>query len=145
MIVEPKSKGFICTTAHPTGCCKNVEEQIEYAKKAGESFAADKEKTWKKVLIIGASTGYGLASRIAAAFTCKADTIGAGIIRRLSIKWQKRRGCIPNPLTGMHFPMKPRKKSLKRSKKIWEKWIWSFIPLRLPEEPHLTETVIHRY
>ena len=54
MIVEPKSKGFICTTAHPTGCCKNVEEQIEYAKKAGESFAADKEKTWKKVLIIGA-------------------------------------------------------------------------------------------
>ena len=47
-----------------------------YAKKAGESFAADKEKTWKKVLIIGASTGYGLASRIAAAFTCKADTIG---------------------------------------------------------------------
>ena len=76
MIVEPKSKGFICTTAHPTGCCKNVEEQIEYAKKAGESFAAGKEKTWKKVLVIGASTGYGLASRIAAAFTCKADTIG---------------------------------------------------------------------
>lgn len=76
MIVEPKSKGFICTTAHPTGCCKNVEEQIAYAKKAGEAFAADKERIWKKVLVIGASTGYGLASRIAAAFTCKADTIG---------------------------------------------------------------------
>ncbi len=76
MIVEPKSKGFICTTAHPTGCYKNVEEQTAYAKKAGESFAADKERTWKKVLVIGASTGYGLASRIAAAFTCKADTIG---------------------------------------------------------------------
>ncbi|MBD5541803.1 MAG: trans-2-enoyl-CoA reductase family protein [Lachnospiraceae bacterium] len=76
MIVEPKSKGFICTTAHPTGCCKNVEEQIAYAKKAGESYTVQNGRTWKKALIIGASTGYGLASRIAAAFTCKADTIG---------------------------------------------------------------------
>lgn len=76
MIVEPKSKGFICTTAHPTGCYKNVEEQIAYAKKAGESYTAHSGRTWKKALIIGASTGYGLASRIAAAFTCKADTIG---------------------------------------------------------------------
>lgn len=76
MIVEPKSKGFICTTAHPTGCYKNVEEQIAYAKETAASFAADKKRTWKKVLVIGASTGYGLASRIAAAFTCKADTIG---------------------------------------------------------------------
>lgn len=76
MIVEPKSKGFICTTAHPTGCYKNVEEQAAYAKKAGESFGADKKSKWKKVLVIGASTGYGLASRIAAAFTCEADTIG---------------------------------------------------------------------
>lgn len=76
MIVEPKSKGFICTTAHPTGCSKNVEEQIAYAKKAGESYAVQNGRTWKKALIIGASTGYGLASRIAAAFTCKADTIG---------------------------------------------------------------------
>lgn len=76
MIVEPKSKGFICTTAHPTGCYKNVEEQIAYAKETAKSFAADKKRTWKKVLVIGASTGYGLASRIAAAFTCKADTIG---------------------------------------------------------------------
>lgn len=76
MVVEPKSKGFICTTAHPTGCSKNVEEQIEYAKNAGKSFDANKEKTCKKVLVVGASAGYGLASRIAAAFTCKAATIG---------------------------------------------------------------------
>lgn len=76
MIVEPKSKGFICTTAHPTGCYKNVEEQIKYAGKAGESYTGSNGRTWKKALIIGASTGYGLASRIAAAFTCKADTIG---------------------------------------------------------------------
>lgn len=76
MIVEPKSKGFICTTAHPTGCYKNVEEQIAYAKRAGESHAANKGWTWKKALVIGSSAGYGLASRIAAAFTCKAATIG---------------------------------------------------------------------
>lgn len=76
MIVEPKSKGFICTTAHPTGCYKNVEEQIACAKRAAEAYASHKGRTWKKALVIGASTGYGLASRIAAAFTCKSDTIG---------------------------------------------------------------------
>lgn len=76
MIVEPKSKGFICTTAHPTGCYRNVEEQIRYAEKVGESYDCKREKPFRKVLVIGASTGYGLASRIAAAFTCKAATIG---------------------------------------------------------------------
>lgn len=76
MIVEPKSKGFICTTAHPAGCYKNVEEQVAYAKKAGESCAVQKGRTFKKALVIGASAGYGLASRIAAAFTMGADTLG---------------------------------------------------------------------
>lgn len=76
MVVEPKAKGFICTTAHPVGCYENVEKQIQYAKKAGESYHCKREKAFKKVLVIGASTGYGLASRIAAAFTCKAATIG---------------------------------------------------------------------
>lgn len=76
MVVEPKSKGFICTTAHPTGCYRNVEEQIRYAKQAGENYHCRRQKPFQKVLVIGASTGYGLASRIAAAFTCKAATIG---------------------------------------------------------------------
>lgn len=70
MIVEPKVKGFICTTAHPKGCEKNVERQIEYVKKMGSFNGA------KKVLVIGASTGYGLASRITAAFGMGAATIG---------------------------------------------------------------------
>ncbi|MEG0258196.1 MAG: trans-2-enoyl-CoA reductase family protein [Christensenella sp.] len=70
MIVEPKVRGFICTTAHPTGCKKNVEEQIEYVKKQPKTQGA------KKVLVIGASTGYGLASRINAAFSMNAATIG---------------------------------------------------------------------
>ena len=76
MVVEPKSKGFICTTAHPTGCYRNVEGQIRYAKQAGENYHCRRQKPFQKVLVIGASTGYGLASRIAAAFTCKAATIG---------------------------------------------------------------------
>lgn len=70
MVVEPKVKGFICTTAHPVGCEKNVMNQIEYVKKMGRIDGA------KKVLVIGASTGYGLASRITAAFGMGAATIG---------------------------------------------------------------------
>lgn len=70
MIVEPKVKGFICTTAHPAGCRENVKRQIEYIKSLGNNHAP------KKVLVIGASTGYGLASRIAAAFGNGADTLG---------------------------------------------------------------------
>lgn len=70
MIVEPKVKGFICTTAHPTGCAKNVDRQIEYVKNKGDIKGA------KNVLVLGASTGYGLASRITAAFAMGAATIG---------------------------------------------------------------------
>lgn len=70
MIVEPKVKGFICTTAHPTGCEVNVKNQINYVKENG------KVEGPKKVLVIGASTGYGLASRIEAAFGMGAATIG---------------------------------------------------------------------
>lgn len=70
MVVEPKVKGFICTTAHPVGCRENVKRQIEYIKSLGENHSP------KKVLVIGASTGYGLASRIAAAFGGHADTLG---------------------------------------------------------------------
>lgn len=76
MIVEPKAKGFICTTAHPVGCYKNVEKQIAYAKEVGKEYKCERKTPFKKVLVIGASTGYGLASRIAAAFTCKAATVG---------------------------------------------------------------------
>ncbi|MCD8524810.1 MAG: trans-2-enoyl-CoA reductase family protein [Gammaproteobacteria bacterium] len=70
MIVAPKIRGFICTTAHPMGCAANVMEQIEYVKKQPHVSGP------KKVLIIGASTGYGLASRITATFGSGADTIG---------------------------------------------------------------------
>ncbi|MES9834773.1 MAG: enoyl-ACP reductase FabV [Candidatus Thiodiazotropha sp. DIVDIV] len=71
MIIKPKTRGFICTTAHPAGCAANVAEQIEKVKAGGEISAGP-----KKVLVIGASTGYGLASRITAAFGSGAATIG---------------------------------------------------------------------
>lgn len=70
MIVKPKTRGFICTTAHPIGCANNVLEQIKYVKNNSKIVGP------KKVLVIGASTGYGLASRIAASFGAGADTIG---------------------------------------------------------------------
>ncbi|PYG85893.1 enoyl-[acyl-carrier protein] reductase/trans-2-enoyl-CoA reductase (NAD+) [Ruminiclostridium sufflavum DSM 19573] len=70
MIIKPKFRGFICTTSHPVGCEYNVRQQAEYVKKQKRIDGA------KKVLVIGASTGYGLSSRIAAAFGCGAATIG---------------------------------------------------------------------
>ncbi|MCH9691098.1 MAG: trans-2-enoyl-CoA reductase family protein [Gammaproteobacteria bacterium] len=71
MIIQPKVRGFICTNAHPEGCAANVREQIDYIK-AQPTMAGGP----KKVLVVGASTGYGLASRISAAFGCNADTLG---------------------------------------------------------------------
>lgn len=70
MIIKPKTRGFICTTAHPEGCKKIVSDQIEYAKAHKSGFGC------KKVLVIGASMGYGLSARIAAAYSCGASTIG---------------------------------------------------------------------
>jgi len=70
MIILPKMRGFICTTAHPAGCAKLVEDQIHYVKNHGQ-FSGP-----KNVLVIGASTGYGLASRIVASFGAGAKTIG---------------------------------------------------------------------
>ena len=70
MIIQPKIRGFICTTAHPVGCFNVVQEQINYIKSHG-TF-----KGPKNVLVIGSSTGYGLASRIAATFGAGAKTIG---------------------------------------------------------------------
>jgi len=70
MIIEPRTRGFICLTSHPKGCEKNVINQIEYVKSKGKIKGA------KKVLVIGASTGFGLASRITSAFGSDAATIG---------------------------------------------------------------------
>lgn len=70
MVVQPKVKGFMCTTAHPEGCKESVRRQIEYVK------SQPKAEGPKKVLVLGASMGYGLASRIALTYACGADSIG---------------------------------------------------------------------
>ncbi|MDX6181542.1 enoyl-ACP reductase FabV [Flavobacterium sp. Fl-77] len=70
MIIEPRMRGFICLTAHPEGCEQNVKNQIAYIQSKGAISGA------KKVLVIGASTGFGLASRITSAFGSDAATIG---------------------------------------------------------------------
>ena len=72
MIIKPKVRGFICTTTHPVGCEQNVREQIDATRARG----LDKTSGPKKVLVIGASSGYGLAARITAAFGYGADTLG---------------------------------------------------------------------
>ncbi len=76
MIISPKVRGFICTNAHPQGCAANVNEQIEFIQSAGPYLAAGDSSAPKNVLVIGASTGYGLASRITATFGYGAKTIG---------------------------------------------------------------------
>lgn len=70
MIIEPRMRGFICLTAHPDGCAQSVKNQIQYVQSKGTIDGA------KKVLVIGASTGFGLASRITSAFGSGAATIG---------------------------------------------------------------------
>lgn len=71
MVIQPKIRGFICTNAHPIGCAEHVKEQISYVKTHGAVVDGP-----KNVLVIGASTGYGLASRITAAFGSGAKTLG---------------------------------------------------------------------
>ncbi|WP_275316408.1 enoyl-ACP reductase FabV [Tenacibaculum bernardetii] len=70
MIIEPRTRGFICLTSHPIGCEQNIKNQIAYVQSKGKIEGA------KKVLVIGASTGFGLASRISSAFGSDAATIG---------------------------------------------------------------------
>ena len=71
MIISPKIRGFICTTAHPDGCESHVRQQVDYVKSK-----ATLDNSPEKVLVIGSSTGYGLASRIVPAFAGGADTLG---------------------------------------------------------------------
>ncbi|SDX15489.1 enoyl-ACP reductase FabV [Paenibacillus sp. CF384] len=70
MIIKPRTRGFICTTAHPTGCALQVQEQIDYVKERAAISGP------RNVLVIGASAGYGLAARIVAAFGAGANTVG---------------------------------------------------------------------
>jgi len=71
MVIRPRIRGFVCVTAHPHGCAAHIQEQIDYVRRHGPIQGGP-----KNVLVIGASTGYGLASRITAAFGSGAKTLG---------------------------------------------------------------------
>ena len=84
MIVVPKVKGFLCVSAHPEGCAANVREQIAYVKSKGAI-----KHGCKCALIIGSSTGYGLASRIVSAFGCGASTVGVFFERSADVERER--------------------------------------------------------
>ncbi|WOJ96536.1 trans-2-enoyl-CoA reductase family protein [Congregibacter brevis] len=71
MVIKPRVRGFLCTTTHPVGCAENVRRQIAYVQGNGDVVDGP-----KRVLVIGSSTGYGLASRIVSAFGSGAETLG---------------------------------------------------------------------
>ena len=115
MIIEPRMRGFICLTAHPKGCEQNILNQVAYIKSRGTIEGP------KRALVIGASTGFGLASRITIAFGLNASTIGvyfekpplrrkrlppAGIILQLLKNRPARQVCMPKALMVMLFQMK---------------------------------------
>ena len=74
MVIKPRIRGFICTTAHPPGCAANVRRQIDYVQAAGPIEAGV-----RNALVLGCSGGYGLASRIVAAAGCGANTLGVSL------------------------------------------------------------------
>ena len=119
MIIKPRTRGFICTTAHPEGCAAQVQEQVEYVQ------AQPAIEGPRNVLVIGASAGYGLASRIVAAFGAGANTVDligkakasadvqhqqAGITRLHLRKQQKKPDSNPSALPAMHSPMRQKRK-----------------------------------
>lgn len=104
MIIEPKTRGFVCVTAHPEGCAANVQEQIDYVRARGPLPRGP-----RNVLIVGASTGYGLSSRIATAFGAGAATFGVFFER----PGQKGRTASPGWYNTAAFTAKAREAGLK--------------------------------
>jgi len=128
VIIQPKIRGFICTNAHPAGCAQHVQEQIAYIK---SKAAVDGPK---RVLVIGASTGFGLASRIAAAFGMGAGTLGvfferpAEKDRTASAGWYntaafeaeaKKEGLIAESINGDAFSNEIKQITIERIKQVF--------------------------
>ncbi len=141
MVVQPKVKGFMCTTAHPEGCRAAVKAQIDYVK------SQPKSKGPKKVLVIGASMGYGLASRIAVTYSCGADTIG--IIfdkpgrekRTASAGWYNTAafeefavadGYYATSINGDAYSQEIKEETIARIKKDWGKVDWVIYSIAAP-------------
>ena len=134
MIIKPRVRGFMCITTHPTGCEANVKEQIDFIK--AQSPVSDMPK---RVLVIGCSTGYGLAARITAAFGGNAKTLGpcfekpgteksrvlpVGITPLPSTSLPKLKVCMPRALMAMPSLTRSSRKPSTPLKKTWVRLIW---------------------
>ncbi len=127
MIIKPKIRGLICTASHPTGCMKNVYEQVNYIKRQPPL-----NTTAKNVLVIGSSTGLGLASRVTSAFSFGAKTIGvflekpptkvrtatAGFYNSIAFhKAANKDGLIAKSINGDAFSTKTKERTIELIKK----------------------------
>ncbi len=113
MIIKPMIRSNICINAHPVGCAKETERQIDYARsqkaKRGIKTPGEGGKGPRNVLVLGCSTGYGLGSRIAAAFEYGAATIGVSFEKEPS----ERRGGTPGWYNNKAFDREAAKAGLK--------------------------------
>lgn len=153
MIIEPRMRGFICLTAHPVGCEQNVVNQINYVKSKGAIPGP------KKVLVIGASTGFGLASRISSAFGSGAATIGVFFEKEPqagktaspgwynSVAFQKhaeKEGLYARSINGDAFSNDIKKKTIDLIKADLGKIDLVIYSLASPVRTHPTTGVMHR-
>lgn len=153
MIIEPRMRGFICLTAHPTGCEKNVLNQIDYVKSKGKINGP------QKVLVIGASTGFGLSSRITAAFGAGASTIGVFFEKppqegkTASPGWYNsaafqreasKQGLYAKSINGDAFSDEIKTKTIDLIKKDWGKVDLVIYSLASPVRTHPKTGVTHR-
>lgn len=153
MIIEPRMRGFICLTAHPKGCEQNVLNQIEYVKSKGQINGP------KNVLVIGASTGFGLASRITSAFGSNASTIGVFFEKApqdgktASPGWYnsaafqqaaKKAGLYAKSINGDAFSNEVKEKTIQTIKQDLGKIDLVIYSLASPVRTHPTTGVLHR-
>ena len=155
MIVKPRIRGFICTTAHPTGCAANVQSQIEYV----ESQGVVSEGELKNVLVLGCSGGYGLACRVVSAFGCGANTLGVSLEklpeekRTASAGWYNNiafeeaaaaKGLYAKSLDGDAFSDEMRAEVIETIKADLGKIDLVVYSLASPVRPHPRTGVLHR-
>lgn len=155
MVISPKVRGFICTTAHPKGCKENIKNQIKYVKSKG------KFKCPKNVLIIGASTGYGLASRISLSYGADANTLGIMFEKESSSKrtatagyyntkyfeeFAKKDGLYAETINGDAFSREIKNEAIEKIKKDLGKIdlvIYSLAaPKRITEDGHVYSSTL---
>lgn len=153
MIIEPRMRGFICLTAHPKGCEQNVINQINYVKSKGTIAGP------KNVLVIGASTGFGLSSRITSAFGSNAATVGVffekapspgktaspGWYNSVAFQEQaKKAGLYAKSVNGDAFSNEIKKKTIDTIKADLGKIDLVIYSLASPVRTHPTTGVMHR-